>query len=293
MAWIKASWIPPLFAAFNAIAPNRSTGSDGTIGDTAHQGSASGHNPDDTPGSNPERTDADNIAEVRAADVTVTLNAPGVSMEQIVQRVLATPAERDRLIYIIFNRRIWRKSNGWKQESYSGSNPHTGHAHFSGDPASDTDSGEWNSIKGIKEEVDDVGELTGVQREQLNNLELLRQALQAGSSTVKQVFVWDSKGGHHEDQPLGIMNRLIAMEGKISEQAVATTALSAALEVIAKMIRAGGGNIDITAVTAHIDARVSEVKTAVETLQADLDASQAREVELRNALAAALDSDGK
>jgi hypothetical protein len=146
MSWIKVAWINPMFAAFNTIAPNRAKDSDGTVGDLAHTTSPSGHNPDDTPGSRPEREDADNIAEVRAADVTTDLRQPGVTMEQVVQSVLATPAERDRLIYIIFNRRIWRKSNGWRQETYTGSDPHDRHAHFSGDPNSDNDGGPWNSI---------------------------------------------------------------------------------------------------------------------------------------------------
>lgn len=155
MSWVKAAWIPPLFSAFNTVAPNRSKASDGTIGDTAHQGSKSGHNPDDTPGSKPEREDSDTIAEVRAADVTEDLRSE-ITMEMVIQRILVTPSERDRLIYIIFNRRIWQKANGWREEHYSGSDPHDTHAHLSGDPASDNDAGPWNSILSVLDEGDDM-----------------------------------------------------------------------------------------------------------------------------------------
>jgi hypothetical protein len=142
--WVKVKWIDPLFAAFNALNPNRSKTQDGTIGDTAHQAETSGHNPDDTAGVKAERSDTDSVPEVRAADV----DSRGVNMEAAVQRVLATPSERDRLIYIIFNHRIWRKANGWRQEAYTGSDPHELHAHFSGDPASDEDGRPWTSITG-------------------------------------------------------------------------------------------------------------------------------------------------
>jgi hypothetical protein len=145
VVWYKVKWIDPLFAAFNARWPNRNHAQDGTIGDLAHMQGVSGHNPDDTPGVQAERQDADTKPEVRAADV----DARGVDMEWAVQAVLHGPAaELDRLIYIIFNRRIWRKANGWRQETYTGTDPHDTHAHFSGDPASDEDARPWTSLVG-------------------------------------------------------------------------------------------------------------------------------------------------
>lgn len=135
MGWVKVKWIPQLFAAFNTLWPNRNKSQDGTIGDTAHQSSASGHNPDDTAGSNPERNDADNIPEVRAADV----DSRGVNMQAVVDAIVSNPNERKRFIYIIFNGYIWSASNGWKKAKYNGSDQHTTHAHFSGDPNYDED----------------------------------------------------------------------------------------------------------------------------------------------------------
>jgi hypothetical protein len=159
MNWVAVAWIRPLFAAVNGLAPNRAHGQDGTIGDAAHQAETSGHNPDDTPGVSAERQDADTIPEVRAADVDADLRQPGLSMEDIVQAVLHGPAaELNRLIYIIYNRRIWRKSNGWRQETYTGSDPHDRHAHFSGDPASDDDARPWTSIENLGDDMIDMGQ---------------------------------------------------------------------------------------------------------------------------------------
>jgi hypothetical protein len=147
-AWVKVKWIQPLFDACNTLAPDRSHAQDGTIGDLAHASGTSGHNPDDTPGVQAERQDADSIPEVRAADV----DSRGIPMERVVQAVLHGPAsELNRLIYIIFNRRIWSKSNGWRQAVYTGDDPHDTHAHFSGDPAADEDSRPWTSVLALAE----------------------------------------------------------------------------------------------------------------------------------------------
>jgi len=151
MGWVKVKWIPKLFAAFDALWPNRNRSQDGTIGDTAHQSSVSGHNPDDTAGSKPEREDADNIAEVRAADV----DARGVNMQAVVDAIVSDPNERKRFIYIIFNGYIWSASNGWRKAKYNGSDQHTTHAHFSGDPNYDEDARPFNFAGGGEMELSD------------------------------------------------------------------------------------------------------------------------------------------
>jgi hypothetical protein len=131
-----ASWIlieagKSLFAAFDALAPDRDHASDGSIGDAAHAAEVSDHNPDET-GSVPIH-DADKINEVHAVDVDSDLRTPGLSMETCVQFILSrcrAGAEK-RLRYVIYNRRIWEASNGWDQRAYTGSSAHTEHAHFS------------------------------------------------------------------------------------------------------------------------------------------------------------------
>ncbi|MEV4344898.1 hypothetical protein AB0J83_10510 [Actinoplanes sp. NPDC049596] len=129
--WILVPCLVRLRSEFNAIAPGRDKSSDGSIGDTAHQATQSDHN-DDEVGNVPIH-DADKIHEVHAIDVDVDLRESDLTMEKVVQFLLGrcrSGAEK-RLRYIIYNRRIWEQSNGWRQKAYNGSNPHDHHAHFS------------------------------------------------------------------------------------------------------------------------------------------------------------------
>jgi hypothetical protein len=127
---------------------HRSTASDGWIGDPAHAQGTSGHNPDDTPGVSAERSDADSIPEVRSIDVDVDL-IPGdratsrLAMYAIIRAIISSPEDR-RLIYIIFDGLIWSASRGWEPATYTGSNKHREHAHFSGHPDHDNDGSAWS-----------------------------------------------------------------------------------------------------------------------------------------------------
>jgi len=157
-----------LRSGFNTAFPTRDKSSDGWIGDTAHQAEVSGHNPDDTAGVAAEYSDADLIAEVRAIDVDKDLNVPGVTMYDVIRRILATPADVARLRYIIFCPpsgplgagvpTIWSRNTGWKPVKYVGSNPHDKHAHFSGDPNTDDDARPWSVAQMGSDDVtlDDV-----------------------------------------------------------------------------------------------------------------------------------------
>lgn len=154
MAWVEVRWIGPLFDAFDTSFPGRGRASDGTVGDNAHKKERSGHNPDDTPGVVAERSDSDTKQEVRAADVTSALRSlHGVVMYDVVQRILATPADRDRLIYIICDGWIWRAANNWRREKYDGSDQHFGHGHFSGDPNADENGAPWLSVLSFLEDI--------------------------------------------------------------------------------------------------------------------------------------------
>jgi hypothetical protein len=136
--WVLIPSLKQLFAEFDFIAPSRDHASDGSIGNAAHQDEVSDHNPDDTPGSKAAYNDHDGKPEVRAIDVDNNLNitVEGYSdpMEGVVQYLLhrCRSSAEQRLEYIIYNRRIWTRSSGWAQKTYTGASPHTEHAHFSG-----------------------------------------------------------------------------------------------------------------------------------------------------------------
>lgn len=129
--WILIACLKRLMADVTVLAPNRDHASDGSIGDTAHQEEVSDHNPDET-GSVPIH-DADHINEVHAIDVDSDLRSPGLTMEMVVQFILGRcrSGAETRLRYVIYNRRIWEAGNGWRERAYTGSSPHTEHAHFS------------------------------------------------------------------------------------------------------------------------------------------------------------------
>lgn len=151
MGWVLTTSLAALRRDLNATFPSRDKASDGTIGDAAHQLETSGHNPDDTAGSKSEYIDADTKQEVRAFDADNDLRDPrGIDFQQVIDAILRTPADRDRLMYIIHRRKIWRKRTGWKQETYTGSSPHNEHGHFSGDPNQDENGAPWTSVLSFK-----------------------------------------------------------------------------------------------------------------------------------------------
>jgi hypothetical protein len=149
-----------LFAEFDAISPKRSKKSDGAIGDQAHRDRVSDHNLDDTPGSRTPFTDADTRPEIHAIDVTAAGPWPD---DWGFPRQVRTVVDRhrrgvdDRLQNVIYDGRIASRSNGWVWQTYDGSDPHTGHAHFSGryTTAQENDTRPW----GLKAAIDAEKEL--------------------------------------------------------------------------------------------------------------------------------------
>jgi hypothetical protein len=105
-----------LRAGFDRLSPGRDKGSDGWIGDRPHQqeGDASDHNP---------RPDG----RVLAIDIDATgpWSRPFGDLVELMRG-------DSRLEYIIWNRRIASRSQGWTWRTYTGTgDPHTSHAHFS------------------------------------------------------------------------------------------------------------------------------------------------------------------
>jgi peptidoglycan hydrolase-like protein with peptidoglycan-binding domain len=117
----------------NARWPGRNKASDGWIGDSAHRGRESDHNPHIR-----DRATGDDV--VTALDLTHDPNSgcdAGVLAEVVI-------ASRDpRIKYLIWNRRIVSGDAGpspWVKRPYTGSNPHNMHVHI--------------SVKGTKAEYD-------------------------------------------------------------------------------------------------------------------------------------------
>lgn len=101
--------------------PNRSTGADGIMGDTAHQQRKSDHN------------------DGNAFDLTHD-PAQGVDCHAISRQVIYDA----RVTYVIWNREIYsreRAAEGWRK--YEGANPHNHHMHVSIRASSREDLAKW------------------------------------------------------------------------------------------------------------------------------------------------------
>ena len=113
MAWHVAGSLQQLLLQLNNLAPRRNKASDGSIGDAEHASRSSDHNPWY------RRT-------VTARDFTHDPRG-GLDCNWLAQALINSGDPRIK--YIIWNKRIWERSTGWK--AYHGINPHTHHLHLS------------------------------------------------------------------------------------------------------------------------------------------------------------------
>lgn len=153
MAWEVVRNLDELRDQLNKRFPKRDKTSDGSIGDTSHQAGSSSHNPDKS--GNPEWRDGDSKDEVRARDFDKDLkDSGGVTMEVVVQHLvkLARAGRLPFLRYLIFNKRIWHKSDGFKTRTYIGKNKHEGHLHANSDFSQAAD-----NATGVNYRLDEVG----------------------------------------------------------------------------------------------------------------------------------------
>lgn len=120
------------------------------IGDLAHQGSVSGHNPDDYTGVRAEMLDADTDPEVRALDFMI---GPKFSIQDgwNLVNALVKGVDKHRVYYVIYRSTIWRRATGFRPEGYSGSN-HNDHVHFSGHVSDDANGAAWRSVLALGED---------------------------------------------------------------------------------------------------------------------------------------------
>lgn len=100
-----------LFDEIDLVWPDRDRRTDGWIGDAAHQAQVSDHNPD-----------------ARGIVHAIDIDIDGVDANTILNAVLRDEMPTN---YVVYNRRIWKRSNYWEDRNYTGSNPHTDHIHVS------------------------------------------------------------------------------------------------------------------------------------------------------------------
>lgn len=137
--WRAMSSLLVLRDQVDVIAPRRSRASDGLVGDSAHQGTNSDHNPHYVAGV------GSNI--VTALDLT---HDPAHGFDSYRFAEVLRQARDRRIKYVISNRRIFSSyASGnraaWAWGPYTGSDPHTNHVHTSvlDAPISDTRT-PWN-----------------------------------------------------------------------------------------------------------------------------------------------------
>lgn len=137
MAWRVARSLDRLLAQLNAAYPGRSKLSDGGIGDAAHASRSSDHNP---------WVKLASLGIVTARDYT---HDPARGLDCSVLAAALIASGDSRIKYIIWNRRIWDRVNGWK--AYFGINPHTKHLHLSveDDPALYDNTRDWQIVPAI------------------------------------------------------------------------------------------------------------------------------------------------
>jgi peptidoglycan hydrolase-like protein with peptidoglycan-binding domain len=118
--WIVAESLNRLRQQVNALAPNRSKASDGTIADATHA-STSDHVPRRIAGA----------SIVSALDLT---HDPDSGLDCARLRDALVKSKDSRIKYLIFDRQIISGAGGprpWVRRPYSGPNPHTAHLHLS------------------------------------------------------------------------------------------------------------------------------------------------------------------
>lgn len=178
---------------FNQLAPKRDKASDGWIGNTAHAGTSSDHNPDET--GNTPYEDADDVDEVHAIDVDNTGPWPGGMTFDLAVNVIVDRHRRgldDRLQNVIWNGRIASRSWGWTWQSYDGASAHTEHAHFSAryTTAQERDTSPWGLVDRFGDEHMEQSEFTALLKGALKDLEL-KKALAMGIFATDNVVSLD------------------------------------------------------------------------------------------------------
>ncbi|MEV6492406.1 hypothetical protein AB0M20_27855 [Actinoplanes sp. NPDC051633] len=236
-SWILVPCLVSLRNEFNALAPRRDKSSDGSIGDAAHASSSSDHNPDET-GATPYE-DSDSRNEVHAIDVDKDLRKAGWSMQKAVEIIVTRhrSGQDNRLQNVIYNRYIWSRSWSWAARTYTGSNPHDKHAHFSARYTStqENNTRAWGLLEA---EDDDMATITqsdfNARMDAWWNSRMSPSAKDNAARTALRVAPWQQEVGrsdkstHHVlfTEMYGMLEQLV----QASPEAAAQVALAAMAE---------------------------------------------------------------
>lgn len=135
MSWKLAPSLAALFAEINATWPARDRSIDGTVGDTSHAARKSEHNPNRDPN--------DDVPDglVTAVDI----DRDGIDVKRVINALISD----HRTWYVIYDRKIYSRTYGFKARNYTGSNPHTSHLHVSlmQRKSACADTGSWGIYK--------------------------------------------------------------------------------------------------------------------------------------------------
>jgi hypothetical protein len=213
-------------------------------GDPAHALVVSGHNEDDDPAVRAEMQDSDSKREWRSIDVKIDGAFTRDDTWALLTDLTAEPTNRRRLLYVIFNRRIYRRSTGYVSEPYTGSNPHTGHLHASGHADDDENGAAWTLTR-----------LGGTPMTPVELHALLTQIVNADEATERQIRDM-IVGGQHSKNPTGyglltpvratlesliaavagLANGLTALESKVDQITVGAVDNEAIAQRVAELL---------------------------------------------------------
>lgn len=157
--WIVIPCLKALQKEFDEVNPNRDKGAEGFVGDSSHT-STSDHTPDED-SDNLKNKDSDHVNEVHAYDCDSTGPWPdgqrgdikGSWFDKKIHQIVADekkrwndPNDMCRLNYIIWFGEIFDKDNNWAPKPYTGSDPHTNHAHCSAryETRAENDTSSWH-----------------------------------------------------------------------------------------------------------------------------------------------------
>lgn len=206
MAWYLAPSLEVLRKEVNTRWPNRDKTSDGTIGDEAHQNTSSDHNPNSR-----ESVDAWDMDKGNATS--------NPNVDEVIAAFMKHPSAH----YVIWNRKIADKDTGWKWNSYTGSNPHTEHVHFSirQSASAEQDTRPWGLLE------DDMAAFTDTQVAQIHATDRrVANALITGADS--HTTDW-SKGNPTGVEGIWITKFLKEMSAKIDSIVSSQTALQTSM----------------------------------------------------------------